>query len=161
MHTPIETTAVMELTPGDWDALVEEVRASHAISSPLGQRRAPRAWAGQYWHAWLLERPRTASDPLVLALAGGQPQAVRAMPHCLREGRWDDTALLHRHGQEVGHAVGAAEGGLSLEGRAVPQQGQGEKMDSWNRSALEAATLSMTRWVRVAANMHLGAYDVL
>jgi hypothetical protein len=34
------------------------------------------------------------------------------------------------------------------------------KIDDWNRSALEAATLAQSRWVRVAANMHLGAYDV-
>ena len=38
--------------------------------------------------------------------------------------------------------------------------GQGGKVDSWNRSALEAAMLSINRWVRIAANMNLGAYDV-
>ena len=31
MSMPIETTAVMDLTPGDLDALVEELRAYHAI----------------------------------------------------------------------------------------------------------------------------------
>jgi hypothetical protein len=34
------------------------------------------------------------------------------------------------------------------------------KIDDWNRSALEAATMATGRWVRVAANMNLGAYDV-
>jgi hypothetical protein len=34
------------------------------------------------------------------------------------------------------------------------------KLDDWNRSALEAATMAETRWVRVASNMHLGAYDI-
>ena len=38
--------------------------------------------------------------------------------------------------------------------------GQGGKVDSWNRSALEGAMLSINRWVRIAANMNLGAYDV-
>lgn len=42
----------------------------------------------------------------------------------------------------------------------IRPQGQGGKADSWNRSALEAATMSMSRWVRIAANMNLGAYDV-
>ena len=32
--------------------------------------------------------------------------------------------------------------------------------DEWNRSALEAAERAKHRWVRVAANMHLGAYEV-
>jgi hypothetical protein len=30
----------------------------------------------------------------------------------------------------------------------------------WHRSAMEAAQLAMTRWVRVKANMSLGAYDL-
>jgi hypothetical protein len=34
------------------------------------------------------------------------------------------------------------------------------KHDAWNRSALEAAHLAMTGWVRVASNLPLGAYDV-
>ena len=34
------------------------------------------------------------------------------------------------------------------------------KIDEWNRSALEAATMAEGRWLRVAANMHLGAYEV-
>lgn len=32
--------------------------------------------------------------------------------------------------------------------------------DAWNRSALDAADLATRSWVRVAANMSLGAYDV-
>jgi hypothetical protein len=34
------------------------------------------------------------------------------------------------------------------------------KVDEWSRSALEAAELARKGWVRVAANMALGAYDV-
>jgi hypothetical protein len=34
------------------------------------------------------------------------------------------------------------------------------KLDDWSRSALEAAQRAQTNWVRVAANMSLGAYDV-
>ena len=34
------------------------------------------------------------------------------------------------------------------------------RLDEWNRSALEAATRAQGQWVRVAANMHLGAYEV-
>jgi hypothetical protein len=35
------------------------------------------------------------------------------------------------------------------------------KIDSWSRSALEAAEIARTTWVRVQANMSLGAYDVV
>jgi hypothetical protein len=34
------------------------------------------------------------------------------------------------------------------------------KLDDWSRSALEAAQRAQTNWVRVAANLSLGAYDV-
>ncbi len=34
------------------------------------------------------------------------------------------------------------------------------RQDEWNRSALEAAELGTKKWVRVAANMSLGAYEV-
>ena len=32
--------------------------------------------------------------------------------------------------------------------------------DDWNRSALDAARRAMTCWIRLTANMSLGAYDV-
>jgi hypothetical protein len=34
------------------------------------------------------------------------------------------------------------------------------KLDDWNKSALEAAQRAQKQWVRVQANMSLGAYDV-
>jgi hypothetical protein len=39
--------------------------------------------------------------------------------------------------------------------------GSDGKLDNWNRSALEAAEAASKAWVRVAANMSLGAYDIL
>ena len=38
--------------------------------------------------------------------------------------------------------------------------GEDGRLDQWNQSALDAAEMATTRWLRVAANMHLGAYDV-
>jgi len=38
--------------------------------------------------------------------------------------------------------------------------GEDGRHDAWNQSALEAATLATTQWVRVVANMSLGAYEV-
>jgi len=34
------------------------------------------------------------------------------------------------------------------------------RLDTWNQSAIEAARMAMNTWVRVAANMSLGGYDV-
>ena len=38
--------------------------------------------------------------------------------------------------------------------------GHDGRHDSWNRSALEAAAYAQQGWVRVAANMSLGAYEI-
>jgi hypothetical protein len=38
-------------------------------------------------------------------------------------------------------------------------QGDG-RVDDWTRTMLEAVNMATTQWVRVQANMHLGAYDV-
>jgi hypothetical protein len=38
--------------------------------------------------------------------------------------------------------------------------GEDGRHDEWNRSALEAAEMAGKRWIRVAANMSLGAYEV-
>jgi len=42
----------------------------------------------------------------------------------------------------------------------VRMPGEDGRLDEWNASALEAAEMARTRWVRVAANMSLGAYEV-
>jgi SRSO17 transposase len=123
MSTPIETTAVMTLTPGDLDDLVEELREYHAIYSPLFQRREQRAWAATYLHGLLLDLPRKSIEPLILALEGAQPQAVRAMQQFISEGSWDDTAILHRHWQEVDRDLGEDDGTLILDGSDFPKQG--------------------------------------
>jgi hypothetical protein len=38
--------------------------------------------------------------------------------------------------------------------------GEDGRHDEWNRSALEAAQMAQSRWVRVAPNLYLGAYEV-
>lgn len=123
MSTTIETTAVMDLTPGDLNDLVEELRAYHAIYSPVFQRREQREWAAKYLHGLLLELPRKSIEPLVLALEGAQSQAVRAMQQFISEGSWDDVALLHRHWAEVDRDLGEDEGTLILDGSDFPKQG--------------------------------------
>jgi len=43
---------------------------------------------------------------------------------------------------------------------AVKLPGEDGRQDEWSRSALKAATMAQARWVRMAANMSLGAYEV-
>jgi hypothetical protein len=45
--------------------------------------------------------PRKSIEPMVLAISGVAPKAVRTMQSCISEGQWNNERLLHQHWQEV------------------------------------------------------------
>lgn len=124
MNKPIVMAPAMELTPQAIDNLVEELRAYHAIYSPLFQRREQREWAQKYLHGLRLDIPRTSVEPLGLALEGANAKAVRTLQWFMSEGAWADEAILQRHWQEVDQTVGDADGVLTLDGSDFLKQGQ-------------------------------------
>lgn len=124
MQEPMTTAPAMELTPQAIDHLVEELRAYHAIYSPLFQRREQREGAAQYLHGLLLDIPRKSIEPMVLALEGPKAKAVRTLQLFISEGAWDDEVLLHRHWQEVDTSLGEDDGVLTLDGSDFLKQGR-------------------------------------
>src|SRR5712691_12617586 len=124
MTEPIDTAPTMELKPPDIDRLVDELRAYHAIYSPLFQRREQRECAEKYLHGLLLEMPRKSIEPMVLALEGANGNAVRTLQLFISEGTWEDEAILRRHWQEVDHELGEDDGVLTLDGSDFLKQGQ-------------------------------------
>ncbi|MGH8056742.1 MAG: IS701 family transposase [Candidatus Entotheonellia bacterium] len=119
----IETTPKMDLAIQDIAHLVEELRAYHAIYSPLLQRREQRDAAHSSLQGLLATLPRKSIEPMVLAVDGVAPKAVRAMQSCISEGQWNDARLLHQHWQEVEVDLGAADGVLMVDGSDFPKQG--------------------------------------
>ena len=120
---PIATAPLLDLTPQDIDTISDELRAYHAIYSPLFQRREQRQWSEHYLHGLLLNIPRKSIEPIVLSLKGAAPNAVRAMQQFVAEGAWDDAAILKRHWQEVDTDLGDDDGVLILDGSDFPKQG--------------------------------------
>ena len=119
----IETAPKMDLAIQDIELLVEELRAYHTIYSPLFQRRAQRQAAHTYLQGLLATLPRKSIEPMVLAVDGVAPKAVRAMQSFISEGQWDDEQLLHRHWKEVEADLGADDGVLMVDGSDFPKQG--------------------------------------
>jgi len=89
-----------------------------------------------------------------------------------------ETVILELKEERLSHLV-APELWLELPGEVVPKilftainrqgvlflwpvrlPGPDGRQDHWSRSALDAAEMAKNKWVRVAANMNLGAYDV-
>ena len=123
MTALIETTPKMDLAIHDIAHLVEELRAYHAIYSPLFQRREQREAAHTYLQGLLAPLPRKSIEPMVLAVEGVAPAAIRAMQSFISEGMWHDAQLLHQHWQEVETDLGADDGVLMVDGSDVPKQG--------------------------------------
>jgi SRSO17 transposase len=118
-----KTTPQMDLAIQDIEHLVEALRAYHAIYSPLLQRREQRDAAHTYRQGWLATWPRKSSEPMVLAIEGVAPQAVRAMQAFISEGPWNDARLLHRHWEAGETDLGADDGVLRVDGSDLPKQG--------------------------------------
>ena len=123
MSDLIETTPRMELSVHDIEHLVEELRAYHAIYSPLFQRREQREAAHTYLQGLLAPLPRKSIEPMVLAVDGGAPTAVRALQAVSSEGMWDDGRLVQQHWKEVERDLGADDGVLMVDGSDFPKQG--------------------------------------
>ena len=97
----LTTAPVLDLTAGDLDGILDELRAYHAQFSPLFFRPEQRAWAATYLHGLLLDIPRKSIEPMILHLRGADRNAVRAMQQFVGDGAWDDTAILRRLWPEV------------------------------------------------------------
>ena len=123
MTALIETMPKMDLAIHDIEHLVEELRAYHAIYSPLFQRREQREAAHTYLQGLLAPLPRKSIEPMVLAVEGVAPKAIRAMQSFISEGMWHDEQLLHQHWQEVETDLGADDGVLMVDGSDFPKQG--------------------------------------
>ena len=109
------------LAPRDVAALADELVAYHAQFAPLFQRSEQRTWALAYLHGQLLALERKSIEPMALALAGGN---VQAMQQFVSVGPWDDERVLHQHQQLVAETLGDAETGvLILDGCDFPKQG--------------------------------------
>jgi len=119
----IETTPKMDWAIHAIEHLGEALRASHAIDSPLFQRRAPRDAAPSSLPGLLAPLPRTSIEPMGLAVDGVAPKAVRAMQSFLSAGPWNDERRLHQHWKAVEADLGADDGVLMVDGRDFPKQG--------------------------------------
>ena len=64
----------MDLAIQDIEHLVEELRAYHAIYSPLFQRREQREAAHTYLQGLLATLPRKSIEPMVLAVEVSPPR---------------------------------------------------------------------------------------
>ena len=125
MSELIETVPELNLTPQDVDNLLPELEAYQAIYRPLFQRREQGEQAQKYLQGLLLaDIPNKSVEDMILALAGDDPNAIRAMQQFVGQGAWQDEAILQQHWQEVDQDLGDESGVLILDGSHFAKQGQ-------------------------------------
>src|SRR4051794_6475553 len=109
------------LAPRDVETLADALLAYHAEFAPLFRRAEQRHWALQYLQGQLLDLERKSIEPMALALAAGD---VQAMQQFISVGAWDAAALLERHQALVAASLGdPATGVLIFDGCDFPKQG--------------------------------------
>lgn len=110
------------LAPRDVEQLADALLTYHAEFAPLFRRAEQRHWALQYLQGQLLDLERKSIEPMALALADGD---VQAMQQFIGVGAWDEAPVLERHQALVAASLGdPATGVLIIDGCDFPKQGQ-------------------------------------
>jgi SRSO17 transposase len=118
---PSAQPPVLELTPADVRELTNDLEVYCAQFAPAFRRSEQRVWARKYLEGQLLDLRRKSIEPMALAVAGGN---VQAMQQFISEGGWEDEAVLRKHQALVADTLGDARTGvLILDGCDFPKQG--------------------------------------
>jgi SRSO17 transposase len=111
------------LALGDIDAISDELKAYHRLFHTVFQRREQRYWSLVYLCGQLSDLERKTIEPMVLALLGSEPNAVRAVEHFISQGQWKTPALISRYQEVVGEWLGDPQGVVIIDGSGFPKQG--------------------------------------
>jgi SRSO17 transposase len=110
----------LALTPQEIAAVADDLVQYHAEFAELYYRVEQAHWGEKYLQGLLLPIARKSIEPLALALAGGN---VQAMQQFIGQGQWQDTPLLHKHWQLVDATLGETDGVCIVDGSDFPKQG--------------------------------------
>jgi SRSO17 transposase len=111
------------LALGDIDAISDELKTYHRLFHTVFQRREQRYWSLVYLCGQLSDLERKTIEPMVLALLGPEPNAVRAVEHFISQGAWETRALIQRYQEVVAEWLGDPLGVVIIDGSGFPKQG--------------------------------------
>ena len=113
----------LKLALGDIESISDELRAYHRLFHAVFQRREQRYWSLVYLCGQLSDLERKTIEPIVLALLGPDPNAVRAAQQFIGQGEWEATALIQRYQELVAEWLGDPQGVVIIDGSGFPKQG--------------------------------------
>lgn len=116
-----EAPPPLDLRPEEVAALADELVHDHAPSADLYDRKDQAQWGYQYRQGLMLPIERQSSEPMALALDGGD---LQAMPQLIGQGQWQDEVWLQPHWSLVDETLGEANGVCIVEGSDFPKPGE-------------------------------------
>ena len=117
---PSGRAPVMNIAARDVEGLGTELECYHQMFATRLTRPEQRHWALKYWQGQMLDLPRKSIEPMAVAVAGGN---IQAMQQFISQGAWSDEEVLALHRQEVVKTLGRPDGVLILDGCDYPKQG--------------------------------------
>lgn len=112
------------LTNQDVATSADELLAFHKRFRDLFQRREQRDWSLVYLCGQLSNLERKTIEPLVLALLGPDPNAVRTAQHFIGQGAWAWEPFLERAQKLVTEWLGEPDAVVIADGSGFPKQGK-------------------------------------
>ena len=116
-----EAPPPLDLSPEEIAALAEELGHYHAAFADLYYRKEQAHWGYKYVPGLMLPIERKSIEPMALALAGGD---VQAMQPFIGQGQGQDDMVRRRHWRLVEETLGEADGVYIVDGADVPKQGE-------------------------------------
>lgn len=111
------------LSQRDVDMSADELVSYHRLFQPLFQRREQRQWSAFYLCGQLANLERKTIEPMVLALKGPDPNAMRAVQQFIGSAAWDVQPILEQQQQLVAEWLGEPEGVVIVDGSGFPKRG--------------------------------------
>ena len=115
--------AASPFTPEDIDASAEALIAFHDLFQDCFTRREQREWSLLYLCGQLSNLERKTIEPIVLALHGADPNAVRAAQRFITDGTWSDPCRREHQHTAIAADLGEADGVVIVDGSGFPKQG--------------------------------------
>jgi hypothetical protein len=147
-------SAPPKATATDWFADLNAIRLSQDFGTTLGVKKAlltvPIRKPAKEW--FVRTHPNLRVQTNVIELKEDREIYLVAPP------LWAELKGESTFGPRALYGAMNRQGVLFVWSIRLPDED--ERIDEWNRSALEAAGMAEAQWVRVASNMELGAYDV-
>ncbi|MCI0348281.1 MAG: IS701 family transposase [Acidobacteriales bacterium] len=115
---PLRRLTVREVTTSA-DELLAFQREFHS----LFKRREQREWFLLYLCGQLSNLERKTIEPMILALIGANPNAIRGMQQFIGHGAWITTPFLEQAQGRVADWLGEPDGVVIVDGSGFPKQG--------------------------------------